>query len=118
MFIAQLGEPRIHTPSRDPCPGSLLPDFDQFRDHEKSMFAIFGLQHFLGKRKEAKQLLDQLNRSTLKVDRHYRNKIGYPNLSLANQAFHQVATSQAAQAWVGQYSYVRTAIAALHDNDL
>ncbi|WP_447874323.1 secretion/conjugation apparatus DotM-related subunit [Serratia fonticola] len=45
--------------------------FEQFNDHERAMFTIFGLQHFLDKRSEAEQLLDVLNRSTLKSDRRY-----------------------------------------------
>lgn len=107
-FIAQLGTPFDKIDNR----------FAQFNDHERAMFAIFGLQHFLDKRQEAEQLLDKLNRSTLKSDSQYRNKIGYPNLSLANPAFRQVTASPAAQSWIKQYRYVRTAIAALHDNDL
>lgn len=117
-FIAQLGEPLPHENSDLAKQGQLLPEFKHFSDHERAMFAIFGLQHFLDKRKEAEQLLDALNRSTLKSDRKYRNKIGYPNLSLADKAFRKVATTPAAQAWIKQYGYVRTAIAALHDNDL
>lgn len=107
-FIAQLGNP--FTEVNNP--------FSLFNDHERAMFAIFGLQHFLDRRQEAELLLDMLNRSTLKSDRRYRNKIGYPNLSLANPAFRKVIASPAAQNWIKQYRYVRTAIAALHDNDL
>lgn len=108
LFIAQLGKPL----SRDKSA------FEQFNDHERALFAIFGLQHFLDKRAEAGQLLDALNRSTLKSDRRYRNKIGYPNLSLAVPAFSKVIATPAAQAFIKQYRYVRTAITALHDNDL
>ncbi|MEI9862507.1 secretion/conjugation apparatus DotM-related subunit [Enterobacter bugandensis] len=107
-FIAQLGKPLSHDENA----------FEQFNDHERAMFAIFGLQHFLDQRQEAEQLLDALNRSTLKSDRHYRNKIGYPNLSLAEPAFRKVKASQVAQTWLKQHHYVRTAIAALHDHDL
>ncbi|EOE7356101.1 TPA: conjugal transfer protein TrbA [Enterobacter hormaechei] len=108
LFIAQLGTPLQHDKN----------DFSRFNDHERAMFAIFGLQHFLDKRGEAEQLIDALNRSTLKSDRKYRNKIGYPNLSLAASAYRKVTETPAAQKWLGQYNYVRTAIAALHDNDL
>ncbi|MET6203927.1 conjugal transfer protein TrbA [Enterobacter cloacae] len=108
LFIEQLGTPLRHDRK----------DFDRFNDHERAMFAIFGLQHFLDKRGEAEQLLDALNRSTLKSDRKYRNKIGYPNLSLATSAYRKVTETLAAQKWIKQYNYVRTAIAALHDNDL
>ncbi|UAN54595.1 conjugal transfer protein TrbA (plasmid) [Serratia sp. JSRIV002] len=108
LFTAQLGTPFADADNT----------FEQFNDHERAMFTIFGLQHFLDKRSEAEQLLDVLNRSTLKSDRRYRNKIGYPNLSLANPAFRKVIASPAAQTWIKQYRYARTAIAALHDNDL
>ncbi len=108
IFITQLGKPLA---------GDKNP-FDQFNDHERAMFAIFGLQHFMDQRKDAEQLLDDLNRSTLKSDRRYRNKIGYPNLSLATPAFRKVAALPAAQTWARRYNYARTAIAALHDNDL
>lgn len=118
LFTAQLGTPLHHAPDSSTAKNQLIPEFKQFNDQERAMFAIFGLQHFLDKRKEAEELLDALNRSTLKTDRRYRNKIGYPNLSLAANAFRKVAGTPAAQAWVRQYGYVRTAIAALHDNDL
>jgi intracellular multiplication protein IcmP len=118
LFVAQLGNPLKHPPPDDIQPGRLLPEFEQFNDHEKAMFAIFGLQFFLNKRREAELLIDELNRSTLKIDHAYRNKIGYPNLSLAEAAFQQVACSHTGRAWLRQYGYVRTAIAALHDNDL
>lgn len=108
LFTAQLGT----------TVGESENAFELFNDHERAMFAIFGLQHFLDKRKEAEQLLDALNRSTLKSDRRYRNKIGYPNLDIAIPAFRKVIASPAAQTWIKQYRYVRTAIAALHDNDL
>lgn len=115
LFTAQLGTPLPRTPDAM-NPGH--PDFSLFSDPERAMFAIFGLQHFMDKRKEAEALLDELNRSTLKSDRKYRNKIGYPNLSLASAAFRKVTALPAAQAWVSQYGYVRTALSALHDNDL
>lgn len=113
LFTAQLGKPLCHNGCNQTGAA-----FEQFNDHEQAMFAVFGLQYFLDKRKEAEHLLDELNRSTLKVDHFYRNRIGYPNLSLAGEAFRQVASCPAAKAWVRQYGYVRIAIAALHDNDL
>ncbi len=108
LFAEQLGQPMRKDGT----------EFEQFNDHERAMFAIFGLQHFLDKREEAEKLLDDLNRSVLKSDRKYRNKIGYPNLLLANAAFKKVTASDAAQSWIKQFNYVRTAITALHDNDL
>lgn len=72
----------------------------------------------MDKRKDAEALLDALNRSTLKADRRYRNKIGYPNLTLANGAFKKVIATEQARSFIRQYGYIRTAISALHDNDL
>lgn len=113
QFIRQLGAP-LRRQKNSP-PETL---FSQFSEAERAMFAIFGLQHFLDKRPDAEALLDKLNRSTLHSDRRYRNKVGYPNLSLAQAAFSKVTATQAAKDWIKRYSYARTAIQALHDNDL
>lgn len=91
----------------------LRPQFEQFRDYERALFAVFGLQFFLDKRKEAERLLDNLNRST-----RNRKTPGYPDLRLAARAFCLVARSPEALAWIQRYGYARTAIAALHNNDL
>lgn len=91
----------------------LCPQFEQFRDYERALFAVFGLQFFLDKRKDAEHLLDNLNRST-----RNRKTPGYPDLRLAARAFFQVARSPEALAWIQRYGYARTAIAALHNNDL
>jgi len=114
LFIAQLGIPLPKLAAGN----DVGPLFNTFNDHERAMFAIFGLQHFMDKRKDAEALLDTLNRSTLKADRRYRNKIGYPNLALANSAFKKVIATEQARSFIRQYGYVRTAISALHDNDL
>lgn len=52
LFTAQLGTPFADADNA----------FEQFNDHERAMFTIFGLQHFLDKRSEAEQLLDVLRR--------------------------------------------------------
>lgn len=114
LFIAQLGTPLPKVAAGN----DVTPLFNAFNDHERAMFAIFGLQHFMDKRKDAEALLDTLNRSTLKADRRYRNKIGYPNLALANSAFKKVIATEQARSFIRQYGYIRTAISALHDNDL
>lgn len=108
-FAAQLG--RALT-------GNASQRFSQFNAWEKALFAAFGLQFFLDKRDEAVHLIDQLNISCLKVDRKEKNKLGYPALSLASAAFEKVTASEDARTWVMQHGWVRTAIAALHDNDL
>ncbi len=112
-FITQLGTP---LPGQPGANSEIA--FQQFSDTERAMFAIFGLQHFLNDRQQAEALLDTLNRSTLHANRRYRNKVGYPNLSLAYGAFRNVTATAEAQAWVRRYGYARTAIQALHDNDL
>lgn len=104
QFIRQLGAPLRRKKSSPP---DTL--FSQFSEAERAMFAIFGLQHFLDKRPDAEALLDKLNRSTLHSDRRYRNKVGYPNLSLAQAAFSKVTGTQAAKDWIKRYSYARTA---------
>lgn len=108
-LISRLTKWRKRQVSNDP----LLPAFQQFNGHERAMFAIFGLQHFLDNRKEAENLLDNLNRSTAN-----RHTPGYPNLNIATRGFYQVARTPQAKAWIKKYRYIRTAIAALHDNDL
>lgn len=114
LFIAQLGAPLPNVAAGD----DVTSLFRAFNDHERALFAIFGLQHFLDRRQDAEALLDALNRSTLKADRRYRNHIGYPNLTLVNSAFKQVIATARARSFIRQYGYSRTAISALHDNDL
>lgn len=108
-LIFSLAKWRERQISNDP----LLPAFQQFNEYERAMFAIFGLQHFLDDRKGAEKLLDNLNRSTAN-----RHNPGYPILKIATRAFYQVARTPQAKAWIKNYRYIRTAIAALHDNDL
>lgn len=134
VFIAQLGTPLSPTMPDTPeesQPDSrllkdlkgwrrkqlnnepIIPEFRQFNPYERAMFAIFGLQHFLDKRKDAERLLDNLNRSTAN-----RKTPGYPDLRLAERDFYRIARDPEAIAWVRHYRYARTAITALHDNDL
>jgi intracellular multiplication protein IcmP len=91
----------------------LIPRMQQFSPHERALFAAFGLQHFLDDRPGAEKLLDDLNRSTVN-----RRHPGYPMLRIADRAFYRVARTAEAIAWVRKHRYPRTAIAALHDNDL
>lgn len=91
---------------------------EDLNPYERALFTAFGLQFFLNDRKAAETLLDTLNRSCLIKSRRDNGKIGYPVLSAANIAFKKISTNQAAQAWLKQHCYARTAIAALHANDL
>ncbi|EBP7191539.1 conjugal transfer protein TrbA, partial [Salmonella enterica] len=66
----------------------------------------------------ALELRDALNRSCGKRQREHGNKRGYPQLSLAEKAFRQVMATPQAKAWVRRHSTTRTALSALHAQDL
>lgn len=86
--------------------------------YERALFAVFGLQFFFNDRKAAETLLDTLNRSCLIKSRREKENIGYPVWSAASQAFKRLAAHPAARQWIKQHRYARTALAALHANDL
>ncbi|MDE9571675.1 conjugal transfer protein TrbA, partial [Xenorhabdus bovienii] len=69
-------------------------------------------------RKAAEKLLDDLNRSCLIKSRRDNGKKGYPILNLANSAFSRVTQHPEANRWLRYYSTTRTAIFALHDQDM
>ncbi|WP_203448981.1 MULTISPECIES: conjugal transfer protein TrbA [Photorhabdus] len=104
VFMKQLGTP--------------LTEFSSFNAYERALFAVFGLQVFLNDRKSAEKLLDDLNRSCLIKSRRDNGKKGYPVLSLANSSFNRVAQHPEAKRWLRHYSTTRTALFALHDQDL
>lgn len=103
-FDAQLGTPLISESS--------------FSAHERALVAIIGLQVFCDDRPAALELRDALNRSCGKRQREHGNKRGYPQLSLAEKAFRQVMATPQAKAWVRRHSTTRTALSALHAQDL
>ncbi|EOM9750985.1 conjugal transfer protein TrbA [Salmonella enterica] len=103
-FDAQLGTPLISESS--------------FSTHERALVAIIGLQVFCDDRPAALELRDALNRSCGKRQREHGNKRGYPQLSLAEKAFRQVMATPQAKAWVRRHSTTRTALSALHAQDL
>ncbi|EJT7258858.1 conjugal transfer protein TrbA [Salmonella enterica] len=103
-FDAQLGTPLISESS--------------FSAHERALVAIIGLQVFCDDRPAALELRDALNRSCGKRQREHGNKRGYPQLSLAEKAFRQVMATSQAKAWVRRHSTTRTALSALHAQDL
>jgi intracellular multiplication protein IcmP len=98
--------------------GAPLKDASSFSPHERALVAAFGLQAFLKDRKGAEKLLDGLNRSCLIKSRRDRGKKGYPVLGLATKAFERVISTPEAKAWLGRHSTTRTAMFALHDQDL
>ncbi|EHM5329383.1 conjugal transfer protein TrbA [Salmonella enterica] len=103
-FDAQLGTPLLIESS--------------FSAHERALVAIIGLQVFCDDRSAALELRDALNRSCGKRQREHGNKRGYPQLSLAEKAFRQVMATPQAKAWVRRHSTTRTALSALHAQDL
>ncbi|EAV0145285.1 conjugal transfer protein TrbA [Salmonella enterica] len=103
-FDAQLGTPLLSESS--------------FCAHERALVAIIGLQVFCDDRAAALELRDALNRSCGKRQREHGNKRGYPQLSLAEKAFRQVMATPQAKAWIRRHSTTRTALSALHAQDL
>ncbi|EBQ8600541.1 conjugal transfer protein TrbA [Salmonella enterica] len=103
-FDAQLGTPLLSESS--------------FSAHERALVAIIGLQVFCDDRPAALELRDTLNRSCGKRQREHGNKRGYPQLSLAEKAFRQVIGTPQAKAWIRRHSTTRTALSALHAQDL
>ncbi|EAV4974043.1 conjugal transfer protein TrbA [Salmonella enterica] len=103
-FDAQLGTPLLSESS--------------FSAHERALVAIIGLQVFCDDRAAALELRDALNRSCGKRQREHGNKRGYPQLSLAEKAFRQVMATPQAKAWVRRHSTTRTALSALHAQEL
>ncbi|EIM0129230.1 conjugal transfer protein TrbA [Salmonella enterica] len=103
-FDAQLGTPLLSESS--------------FSAHERALVAIIGLQVFCDDRSAALELRDALNRSCGKRQRGHGNKRGYPQLSLAEKAFRQVMATPQAKAWIRRHSTTRTALSALHAQDL
>ncbi|EBB6955584.1 conjugal transfer protein TrbA [Salmonella enterica] len=103
-FDAQLGTPLLSESS--------------FSAHERALVAIIGLQVFCDDRAAALELRDTLNRSCGKRQCEHGNKRGYPQFSLAEKAFRQVMATPQAKAWVRRHSTTRTALSALHAQDL
>lgn len=98
--------------------GTPLTGMDSFSPAEKALFAVFGLQVFLDDRRAAEALLDSLNRSCLLRSRRDGGKRGYPVLSVASRAFARVSKTPQARQWIARYSTTRTALSALHAQQL
>lgn len=104
VFAAQLGTP--------------LKNQDSFSACERAIVAILGLQVFCGDRPGALTLVDTLNRSCSKRHKEHNKRRGYPKLSLADSAFCRVMNTPKARAWLKRHSTTRTALSALHNQDL
>ncbi len=97
--------------------GPLHDGAEGWTDYERALLAVFGLQVFLGDRKAATKLLDDLNRSCLV--KGLRRKASYlPLYSLANKAFAQVVATPGCAELLAVHKYKRTALAGLYGRDL
>lgn len=83
-----------------------------FNEYEKALVSIFSLVRFSGKRSQAQKLLDVLNLSCLKT------KEGFPNFSLAENAWNEVSKSAELTTFLNGRTSSRAAIHAIFDNDL
>lgn len=104
VFMAQLGRP--------------LNGWKSLAPHEKTLFAIFGLQFFLDDRPAAKALMDELNRSCRLKSRRDKGKFSVPVYALARTAFKRVIQSEGAKKWLHEHRYVRSGMVWLYAHDL
>ncbi|EPE0572766.1 conjugal transfer protein TrbA, partial [Escherichia coli] len=79
-FMAQLGQP--------------LTSWKDMAPHEKALFAIFGLQFFLGDRKAAVALMNNLNLSCRLKSKRDQGRFSTPVYSLARNAFIRVIKTE------------------------
>jgi intracellular multiplication protein IcmP len=100
LLIGHLGQ-RIRTPL-------------DLHPHERALFAVFGARLLSGgeELEQAQVLLDRLNRSCHTGT--YQGRRGYPDLSIADAAFHTYATHPEAARWVASHGYARTLLHAMH----
>ena len=101
--------------------GSELSTPDKLRDYEKALFAIFGLQVFMGDRKATKKLPEDLNRSCIakgKAKKRAGGKLYWPDFSLAEKPFQKVWASKEMRTLLGTHRYVRTALTGLLGRDI
>ncbi|EER5020063.1 conjugal transfer protein TrbA, partial [Escherichia coli] len=103
-FMAQLGQP--------------LTTWKDMAPHEKALFAVFGLQFFLGDRKAAVSLMNNLNLSCRLKSKRDQGRFSTPVYSLARNAFIRVIKTEGAQQWLRQHRYVRSGLVWLYAHDL
>ncbi|HGB0710623.1 TPA: IncI1-type conjugal transfer protein TrbA [Salmonella enterica subsp. enterica serovar Typhimurium] len=103
-FMAQLGSP--------------LTSWRVMAPHEKALFAVFGLQYFLGDRQAATGLMNALNLSCRISSRRDTGRKTVPVYSLARTAFKKVTETEGARQWLKQHRYVRSALVWLYAHDL
>jgi intracellular multiplication protein IcmP len=100
LLIADLGR-RIDTPLA-------------LQAHERALFAVFGARLLSDGEdlEQAQSLLDRMNQSCHTGT--YQGRRGYPDLSIADAAFHKYAAHPAAARWVAAHGYARTLLHAMH----
>ncbi|MBA1009487.1 IncI1-type conjugal transfer protein TrbA [Escherichia coli] len=103
-FMEQLGQP--------------LTTWKDMAPHEKALFAVFGLQFFLGDRKSAVSLMNNLNLSCRLKSKRDQGRFSTPVYSLARNAFIRVIKTEDAQQWLRQHRYVRSGLVWLYAHDL
>lgn len=98
--------------------GAPLNKWEDLAPHEKTLFAVFGLQYFLNDRKAATKLLDNLNLSCRIKSRRDHGRRSIPIFSLAAPAFQRVIRHKDAQKWLSQHYCVRSGLVWLYAHDL
>lgn len=105
VFEAQVGGPHAN--------------LDGWTPHERALLAVFGAQVFLGDRKAATQLLDDLNRSCMVKGLFRRRRSEYtPIYSLADKLFARLENAPGVAEWLQTHRSVRTALVGLYGRDL
>lgn len=85
---------------------------------ERALMAVFALAHCLDEREQATKLLDTLNIWCIKQHREEKNAYGYPAFCMAENEIARVSAHPDVRAHMMRHRYSRTALAALHDNDM
>jgi len=98
--------------------GRKITQLSELNACERALWAIFGGQFFFNDRQAAEALLDTLNRSCLIKSRRDKGQRGTPVFSVTHPAFKKVSGHPDAKNWIKKHPYARTALAALHANDL
>ena len=94
--------------------GSRIKSLNELSPTERALFAVFGARLLSDGRdmKKAQELLDALNRSC--HHNTFEGKKGYPDLSLADDAFKKYAIHPEAQTFLDKHPYPRTMLYAMH----
>lgn len=91
---------------------------DALADYEKALFAVFGLQALLKDRKQAKAILDKLNRSCLGRDKKRQRVLLRPDFDIAKSDFERVWNCPEMKELLHTHRFVRTALTGLLGRDI